>query len=144
MNDKKWIRSSVAMILSSLIISSSATALTASAADAAAATTDNTASESDVVADDSNEEPQSSDIYIESFSVSPSLSSYLYANQALTFYVSVKNADVSYDSYTSSNITITKGGEQVAVLDYQYTDNGRKSWTPTETGTYTAKVYIQD
>lgn len=128
--NKKWFKSSVSMIMASLIVASGATVLTAGAIEAA-----NTNVSAAAV--------DSADLTIASFYAN-STSCYYRVGSQIKFYGDIQNATLYRDSYKSAYIYIQKDGNTVATLNYNRGNQRRDTWTPSEEGYYTAKLVVVD
>ena len=83
------------------------------------------------------------EVHIDNFKAT-STSGYLCAKAPIKFSADISNAMTQYGCYTCAYIAITKDGKKYAELNYNLGDQRQDTWTPTETGTYVAKLDVTD
>ena len=81
-------------------------------------------------------------IRIENFTAAPAYTK-ITTTSPVKFSADFINAYTNYGVYTSAYIDITKDGVKHATLDFN-NNNRQDTWTPSEQGTYTAKLYLTD
>ena len=131
MKNKRWFRSTTAMVLAALIMTAGAAAVTASAADKANLSV-------------SAASYGAQEVVINNFKATPVSGSTLKVNTKLKFTADVQNAYTNYGVWTSANIVIKKNGYEFANLNYNLGNQRQDTWTPTETGRYKAVLSVVD
>ena len=129
MNTKKIFKSTVAMIMASLVITAGTAVAATSAVEAGSVT--------------------ASAISIHEFQIRDFKAYNPYGGQMKTsapveFSFDLSEADKgSYDTYMTSYVEVTKDGVQHAMINFKAGDT-KCRFNPTEAGTYTAKIYVVD
>ncbi len=131
MNSKKWLKSSTAMILASLVVASGAAVVTTNVVE----TNTLTASAISI-----------HEFQIKNFKASNPKGGSLRIDSPIKFTADLSQAMTNYNSYTSAYITIKKNGVEQTKLNYNISlgDQREDTWIPTVAGTYTAELYVVD